>query len=69
MVIRVIFWLLKVARVAVYLQNFIVGQLVVATNSSGNIDDYVCARNQAKLITLIYKTETGTFVGLKTKLA
>lgn len=63
--IRFIFLLLKVARIAVYLQF----QLVVDANSPENIDDYVCARNEAKLITLIYKIETEAFVGLKTKLA
>ena len=63
--IRFIFLLLKVARIAVYLQF----QLVVDANSPENIDDYVCARNEAKLITLIYKIETEAFVELKTKLA
>ena len=58
--IRVIFWLLKVVYLgglsvvclAAYLQNFILGQLVVAASSPENIDDYVYTRNEAKFITL-----------------
>ena len=46
----------KCGEIAVYLQNFILGQLVVAVNSPENIDDYVCTRNETKLIIPIYKT-------------
>ena len=43
---------LSVVCLAAYLQNFILGQLVVAASSPENIDDYVCTRNEAKFITL-----------------
>ena len=56
-------------EITVYLQKFILGQLVVAANSPENIDNYFCARNEAKLIIPIYKAETVTFLLLKTKLA
>lgn len=54
---------------AIYVQNFILGHLIVATNSLENIDNYVCERNEVKLITPIYNTDTGDFIGLKTNLA
>ena len=49
-------------EITVYLQKFILGQLVVVANSPENIDNYGCARNEAKLIIPIYKTETVTFL-------
>ena len=58
----------KGGEIAVYLQNFILGQLVVAANSPENIDDNVCAGNEIKLITPIYNTCARTFAGLKMKL-
>ena len=41
---------------------------MVAANSPENIDDYVCLRNEVKLITPIYDTESSNFSGLTAKL-
>ena len=41
---------------------------MVAANSPENIDDYVYLRNEVKLITPIYDTESSNFSGLTAKL-
>ena len=39
---------------AIYCQNFILGQLLVAANQPENIDEYVCKKNEVKFFVCIY---------------
>ena len=59
----------KNGDLAMYVQNFVVGQLLVAANQPEKIDEYVCADNEVKLLTCVYDLESGKFKGLKLMLA
>lgn len=50
----------KGGELVTYIHNFIIGQLIVASNSQ-NIDDYVCQENKVKLIIPLYNKETAEF--------
>ena len=51
----------KSSELAIYIHNFIIGQLIVAANSPENIDDYVCQEKKVKLIIPLYSKETAEF--------
>ena len=40
---------------AIYCQNFILGQLLVAANQPENIDEYVCKKNEVKFAFIIIR--------------
>ena len=54
---------------AIYNQNFILGQLVIAAEQPENIDEYSCKKNKVKLIVCLYNKSTGEFLGLDLQLA
>ena len=56
-------------KLAIYCHNFILGQLLVATNQPEKTDEYVCKKNEIKLITWLNDTTTGVFNGLRLQLA
>ena len=39
----------KSGEIAMYLHNFIIGQLIIAANQPKDIDTYVCSKNEVKL--------------------
>ena len=59
----------KNGDLAMYHQNFIIGQLIVAANQPPKIDQYVCKDNEVKLYTCIYNLQTGEFLGLRCEVA
>ena len=54
---------------AMYVHNFIVGQLLVAANQPDDITTYSCKENEVKLLTCVYDLESGKFKGLRLMLA
>ena len=52
-----------------YHHNFIIGQLIVATNQPAEIDQYVCKDNEVKLFTCMYDLQAGEFLGLRFEVA
>ena len=59
----------KNSNIAMCHDNFILGQLLIATNQLTEIENYSCKANEVKLHTCIYDLTTGEFQGLKTDLA
>ena len=59
----------KNGDLAMYIHNFIIGQLLVAANQPEDISTYECKDNETKLLTCVYDLETGTFKGLRLMLA
>ena len=59
----------KNGDLAMYHQNFIIGQLIVVANQPPEIDQYVCKGNEVKLYTCIYNLQTGEFLGLRFEVA
>ena len=59
----------KNGEIAMYIQNFILGQLISAANQPKNIDEYICEPNEVKLLSCVYDLETGEFKGIRTMLA
>ena len=55
--------------IAIYHENFITGQIIVAANQPPKIQSYSCKANEVKLDTSIYDLPSGEFQGLKTELA
>ena len=62
-------WTVKNGDLAMYIQNFILGQLIVAANQPDNIDEYHCAENEVKLLSCVYDLESGDFKGVRLMLA
>ena len=60
---------IKNGDLAMYIQNFILGQLIVAANQPDNIDEYHCAENEVKLLSCVYDLESGDFKGVRLMLA
>ena len=52
-----------------YLDNFIIGQLIIAANQPKDIDNYVCLQNEVKLLSCVYEIETGQFKGIRKQMA
>ena len=59
----------KNRELAIYNQNFIIGQLVVDANQSKIVDEYEYKKDEVKLIACIYEKSTGQFNGLMLQLA
>ena len=59
----------KNSDIAMYNQNFILGQLIPAANQPKDIATYECNENEVKLLCYIYDLDTGEFKGIKEQLA
>ena len=59
----------KNGEIAMYLDNFIIGQLIIAANQPKDIDNYVCLQNEVKLLSPVYEIETGQFKGIRKQMA
>ena len=59
----------KSGDIAMYNQNFILGQLIVAANQPKDITTYNCNENEVKLHCCIYDLTTGEFKGMREQLA
>ena len=59
----------KNGEIAMYVQNFIIGQLIFAANQPNDISEYVCLPNEVKLLSCVYCLESGEFKGVRLQLA
>ena len=59
----------KNGEIAMYVQNFIIGQLIFAANQPKDILQYECLPNEVKLLSSVYDLETGEFKGVRLQLA
>ena len=59
----------KNSEIAMYIQNFILGQLIFAANQPKDVSEYVCQANEVKLLSCVYDLETGDFKGIRLMLA
>ena len=59
----------KSGEIAMYLHNFVIGQLIIAANQPKDIDTYVCSKNEVKLLSCVYDIESGQFKGIRDQLA
>ena len=59
----------KSGEIAMYLHNFIIGQLIIAANQPKDIDTYVCSKNEVKLLSCVYDIESGQFKGIRKQMA
>ena len=58
----------KSGEIAMYLHNFIIGQLIIAANQP-NISTYKCLKNEVKVLSCVYDLESGNFKGLREQIA
>ena len=59
----------KSGEIAMYLHNFVIGQLIIAANQPKDIDTYVCSKNEVKLLSCVYEIESGQFKGIREQVA
>ena len=59
----------KNGELAMYVHNFIIGQLIVAANQPADINEYSFKENEVKFLCCVYDLETGNFKGLRAMLA
>ena len=59
----------KSGELAMYVHNFIIGQLIVSANQPKDINEYSCKENEVKLLSCVYDLESGDFKGLRLMLA
>ena len=59
----------KDGNIAMYNDNIILGQIILAANQPKDILKYECQANEVKLLSCIYDLETGSFKGLRQQLA
>ena len=59
----------KSGEIAMYLHNFVIGQLIIAANQPKDIANYVCLKNEVKLLSCVYEIETGQFKGIREQVA
>ena len=59
----------KNGNIAMYVQNFIIGQLIFAANQPKDISEYGCLPNEVKLLSCVYDLESGEFKGVCQQLA
>ena len=59
----------KSGEIAMYLHNFVIGQLIIAANQPKDIANYTCLKNEVKLLSCVYEIETGQFKGIREQLA
>ena len=43
----------KSGEIAMYLHNFIIGQLIIAANQPEDISTYICSKNEVKLLSCV----------------
>ena len=55
----------KSGEIAMYLHNFVIGQLIIAANQPKDIANYVCSKNEVKLLSCVYDIESGQFKGIR----
>ena len=61
--------MVKNGEIAMYVQNFIIGQMIFAANQPKDISQYVCQPNEVKLLSCVYDLESGEFKGIREQLA
>ena len=59
----------KSGEIAMYLHNFVIGQLIIAANQPKDIANYVCLKNEVKLLSCVYDIESGQFKGIREQVA
>ena len=59
----------KSGEIAMYLHNFVIGQLIVAANQPKDIANYTCLKNEVKLLSCVYDIQSGDFKGIRKQLA
>ena len=59
----------KNGEIAMYVQNFILGQFIIAANQPKDIKEHKCAENEVKLLSCVYDLESGEFKGVRLMLA
>ena len=59
----------KNGDIAMYVQNFIIGQLIFAANQPKDISEYTCLPNEVKLLPCVYDLESGDFKDVRQQLA
>ena len=59
----------KSGEIAMYLHNFVIGQLIVAANQPKDIANYTCLKNEVKVLSCVYDIESGDFKGIREQLA
>ena len=59
----------KSGEIAMYLHNFIIGQLIIAANQPEDISTYICSKNEVKLLSCVYDLESGDFKGIREQIA
>ena len=59
----------KSGEIAMYLHNFVIGQLIIAANQPKDIANYVCSKNEVKLLSCVYDIESGQFKGIREQMA
>ena len=59
----------KSGEIAMYLHNFIIGQLIIAANQPKDINGYICSKNEVKLLSCVYDIQTGHFKGIREQVA
>ena len=59
----------KSGEIAMYLHNFVIGQLIIAANQPKDIANYVCLNNEVKLLSCVYDIESGQFKGIREQIA
>ena len=59
----------KSGEIAMYLHNFVIGQLIIAANQPKDIANYICSKNEVKLLSCVYDIESGQFKGIREQLA
>ena len=60
--------IVKNCDIVMYNHNFILGQLIVASNQPSDINAYECKENEVKLCCCIYDLTTGEFQGVREQL-
>ena len=59
----------KNGELAMYVHNFVIGQLIIAANQPKEINEYSSNENEVELLSCVYDLETGDFKGLRLMLA
>ena len=59
----------KSGEIAMYLHNFIIGELIIAANQPEDISTYICSKNEVKLLSCVYDLESGDFKGVPEQIA
>ena len=59
----------KSGEIAMYLNNFVIGQLIIAANQPKDIETYICSKNEVKLLSCVYDIQSGNFKGIREQLA